>query len=261
MNLALREANKAPASTGAGLSGTTTFTIGNVAGAHATIKAAANFTISARILQYRKLTLDTAGYTITIGDGKNGAIIPIISNAQTPEDYLTAFAGSGVVVANDNVSASGSTSGSGPLVVQNGATLALKSGTNLGTGLLTVEDGATLKVSESGTVTLSGDLALDDGATLVFNWTLARIAPRLALASGKTLTLGDGKQLKVEVSSTCGKLHGGEHLLTGCDGGFADAVLTIVLGGNADQWVKKVFVKDGEIAVENKRLGMVVILL
>ncbi|MBR2941514.1 MAG: hypothetical protein IKC14_09440, partial [Kiritimatiellae bacterium] len=75
----------------AGLSGTTTFTIGNVAGAHATIKAAANFTISARILQYRKLTLDTAGYTITIGDGKNGAIIPIISNAQTPEDYLTAF--------------------------------------------------------------------------------------------------------------------------------------------------------------------------
>ena len=242
-----------------GISGTKPFEIGNVNGAHATVKAAANFTISARIIQYKKLTLDTAGYTITIGDGQNGAVIPITPDAQTPEYYLTAFAGSGVVVANYDVSASGFASRSGPLVVQDGATLALKSGTNLGTGLLTVEDGATLKVSESGTVTLAGDLALEDGAALAFNWTLARTVPRLALASGKTLTLGDGKRLKVEVSSTCGKPNGGEHLLTGCDGGFAGATLTPDPVGDAAKWVKGVSVKGGEIAADIKRQGILVI--
>ena len=247
-----------------GLSGTKTFTIGNTDGAHATVKASADFTIAANIIQYRMLTLDTAGHTITVGNGSIGAILPILPNDNAPIRW-TKFVGSGTVVANydmNRITSDPSYKG-GPLIVQDGATLALKAGTNLGTGLLTVEDGATLKVSESGTVTLSGDLALDDGATLAFNWTAARTAPQLALASGKTLTLGDGKQLKVEVSSTCGKLHGGEHLLTDCDGGFADASLSIVLDGDDDaaQWVKEVFVKGGEIVVENKRLGMVVILL
>lgn len=245
----------------AGISGTKHFTIGNVDGAHATVKAAANFTISVRIEQYRKLTLDTAGYTITIGDGQNGSIIPITPAAQTPEYYLTEFAGSGVVVANYDVSTSGFTNRSGPLVVKDGATLALKFGTNLGTGLLTVEDGATLKVSESGTVTLAGDLALDDGATLAFNWTQTRPVPQLALASGKTLTLGEGKQLDVELSSTCGRIHGGEHLLTGCGGGFAGATLTPVPVGGAAKWMKGVSVKDGEIAVDVERSGMIVIFL
>lgn len=244
-----------------GISGTKPFEIGNVNGAHATVKAAANFTISARIIQYKKLTLDTAGYTITIGDGQNGAVIPITPDAQAPECYLTAFAGSGVVVANYDVSASGFANRSGPLVVQDGATLALKSGTDLGTGLLTVEDGATLKVSESGTVTLAGDLALEDGAALAFNWTLARTVPQIALASGKTLTLGDGKQLKVELSSTGGKPRGGTHQLTGSDGGFAGATLTFVPVGDAARWAKGVSVKDGEIAVDIERSGIIVTVL
>ena len=196
-----------------------------------------------------------------IGDGQNGAIIPITPDAQAPEYYLTAFAGSGVVVANYDVSASGFANRSGPLAVQDGATLALKSGTDLGTGLLTVEDGATLKVSESGTVTLAGDLAIEDGAALAFNWTLARTVPRLALASGKTLSLGDDKRLKVEVSSTCGKPRGGTHQLTGSDGGFAGATLTFVPVGDAARWAKGVSVKDGEIAVDIERSGIIVTVL
>ena len=244
----------------AGLSGTKHFTIGNTDGAHATVKAAADFTIAARIDQYRKLTLDTAGYTITIGDGQKGAIIPVSPAAQTPEYYLTAFTGSGVVVANYDVSTSGFASRSGPLAVQDGATLVLKSGANLGTGLLTVEDGATLKVAESGTVTLNGNLALDDGAALAFNWTDRRTDPRLALATGKSLTLGEGGLLSVEVSSTCGKPNGGEHLLTGC-GGFADATLTLVPVGDADQWAKGVSAADGDIALDIERMGAIVIVL
>lgn len=242
----------------AGLSGTRHFTIGNTDGAHATVKASANFTIAANIIQYRMLTLDTAGHTITIGDGQKGVILPIL-----PKDNAsicwTKFVGSGTVVANYDMNKITTDPGynGGPLIVQDGATLALKANTNLGTGLLTVEDGATLKLAESGTVTLSGDLALDDGATLAFNWTGRRTVPRLALASGKTLTLGG--QLSVEVSSACGRPIGGEHLLTGC-GGFADATLTFVPVSDASQWAKSVSVKDGEIAVDIERIGTVVII-
>lgn len=244
----------------AGLSGTKTFTIGNTDGAHATVKASADFTIAANIIQYRMLTLDTAGHTITVGDGQKGAILPIL-----PKDNAsicwTKFVGSGTVVANYDMNKITTDPGynGGPLIVQDGATLALKANTNLGVGLLTVEDGATLKLAESGTVTLSGDLALDDGATLAFNWTGRRTVPRLALADGKSLTLGENGRLSVEVSSACGRPIGGEHLLTGC-GGFADATLTFVPVSDASQWAKSVFVKDGEITVDIERLGTVVII-
>ena len=85
--------------------------------------------------------------------------------------------------------------------------------------------------------------------------------PRIALASGKTLTLGDGKQLKVELSSTGGKPRGGTHQLTGSDGGFAGATLTFVPVGDAARWAKGVSVKDGEIAVDIERSGIIVTVL
>lgn len=245
----------------AGISGGREATIGNADGAHATIKASADFTIAVRVDQHRMLTLDTAGHTITIGNGAAGALLPI-TPTNSASIHWTAITGSGTVVANYDVNKATTEPRykSGPLVVQDGATLALRAGTNLGTGLLTVEDGATLKVAESGTVTLNGNLALDDGATLAFNWTDRRTDPRIALATGKSLTLGEGGLLSVEVSSTCGRPIGGEHLLTGC-GGFADATLTLVPVGDADQWAKGVSAVDGDIALDIERMGAIVIVL
>ena len=241
----------------AGISGTKRFIVSNVSGSSATIKAAANFTVSTTIVQYKTLAFDTAGYTITLGTNtaaKAGGILPASSAG------LTTIAGSGTVVANydvDNLS-SGAGSKVGSFTVADGATLALNPGSNLGTGLLTVEDGGTLKVAESGTVTLGGDLALGDGAILAFNWTKRSDAPVLALASGKTMTAGGAVTVKVSATGI-ERPKGGNHVLTTC-GGFDAEGVTVALAAGAPDWVKGFSVNgDGNLVLDVKIKGTVVI--
>ena len=238
----------------AGFSGTKRFVVFNTSGSHATIKAAANFTVSATIVQYRSLTLDTAGYTITLGSNtpvKAGGILPASSAG------LTTIAGSGMVVANYDVDDLSTLAGSkvGQFTVANGATLALMSGSDLGTGLLTVADGGTLKVAESGAVALGGNLTLAEGAILSFNFTNRAAAPQIAVASGKTLTANGA--VKVKIPEGCVRPKGGEHVLTTC-GGFTAENVTLVAG--APNWVRDLSVNaDGNLVLDVKPMGTVIL--
>ena len=137
------------------------------------------------------------------------------------------------------------------------ATLALKSGVNLGTGAMTVKNGGTLEVTESATVTLNGNLTLNDGAALSFNFTDRKTAPVLALASGKTATIGS--TVYVNVSATgINRPRGGEHVLTTC-GGFSDA--TVELAAGVPDWVTGVSVNgDGNIVLDVKSSGTIFII-
>ena len=240
----------------AGISGTKRFVVSNAIGSLATIKAAANFTVSATIVQYRSLTLDTAGYTITLGTNtpvKAGGILPASSAGSTT------IAGSGTVVANYDVDDLSTLAGSkvGPFTVANGATLALMSGSDLGTGLLTVVDGGTLKVAESGAVTLGGNLTLADGAILSFNFTDRRVASQLAIADGKTLTVNGAVKVKIPEGSL--RPTGGEKILTTC-GGFDAEGVTVSLAAGAPNWVRDLSVNaDGNLVLDVKPMGTVIL--
>jgi autotransporter-associated beta strand protein len=238
----------------AGISGAKRFVVSDAGGSYATIKAAANFTVSATIVQYRSLTLDTAGYTITLDANtpvKAGGILPASSAG------LTTIAGSGAVVANYDVDVLSTLAGSkvGKFTVANGATLALKPGSNLGTGPLTVEVGGALKVAESGAVTLGGDLILKNGATLTFNFTKRTATPQMSIAEGKTLTV-EG-EVKVKIPADSKWPTAGEKVLTTCGGFTAEKVALV---GDAPKWVRSLSVNaDGNIVLDVKPMGTNVI--
>ena len=240
----------------AGFSGTKRFVVSDASRSHATIRAAANFTVSATIVQYRSLTLDTAGYTITLGTNtpdKVGGILPASSAG------LTTIAGSGTVVANYDVDdlSTYASSKVGQFTVANGATLALKSGSNLGTGLLSVEDGGALEVAESGAVALGGNLTLADGAILSFNFTERAVAPQLALSSGKTMTVNGAVKVKIADGSL--RPTGGEKVLTTC-GGFDAEGVTVSLAEGAPKWVRGLSVNtDGNLVLDVKPMGTVIL--
>ena len=67
--------------------------------------------------------------------------------------------------------------------VEGSATLAINAGKKLTTGAMTVNSGATLKVAQSGTVTLGGNLTLENDAILGFNFTSCAAEPVLAAGS------------------------------------------------------------------------------
>ena len=233
-----------------GISGSKRFFIGNKSGVNVQITAAADFTISTKVIPYRNLTFNTAGYTITLGDGTSGGILGGGANG------LTTIAGSGKVVVNYDVedisdSASDRTNA---FTIANGATLAFNPGGNIGFGALTVQEGGTLGVAESGTVTLGGDLTLDDGTTLAFNFTNRATSPVLAVAAGKTFAANGA--VTVKVSGVRPK--GGEKILTTC-GGFDAEGVSVSLAEDAPKWVKGLSVNtDGNIVLDVKPRGLII---
>ncbi len=235
-----------------GLSGTKRFYVGNSSGATAMITAATNFTISAGIVQYRNLTLDTAGYEITLGTNtlaKSGGILRGGSASNS-----TTVTGSGKVVVNYNVNdlATAASSRTNAFTVANGATLTFAPGGNIGFGALTVQNGGTLEI-QSGTTTF-GNLTVEENAILGFNFTDRRNAPVLALYSGAEVNALD--PFTVKVSGTVWP-SGGEKLLTTC-GGFTAANVTLVEG--APKWVRGLSVNDdGNIVLDVKPMGTVIL--
>ena len=205
-----------------GLSGTKRFYVVSSSGATVMITAATNFTISAAVVQKRNLTLDPAGYEITLGtntSAKSGGILGVGANG------LTSVIGTGKVIVNYNVNdlTTAANSRINAFVVSDGATLAFNQGANIGTGLLTVEDGGTLEVAESGTVTHNGILSLADGAALGFTFTERANPPVLALADGKAVTFtGEGK-IAVKITGDVWPI-GGDYVLTACGGFNAEGV-------------------------------------
>ena len=142
------------------------------------------------------------------------------------------------------------------LVVYSPATVAVNPGKRPGNGTVTVHEGATLEVAQSGTVALAGGLTLDDGAALGFNFTDKNTKPVLNV-TGKTVTLGENGAVSVKVSAADGiRPKGGSYVLT-LGGQFAGANVTLASG--APNWVKGVSVADGEIVLEVKPRGFMLI--
>ena len=239
-----------------GLSGTKRFFIGSPEvndnnSPVAMISAATNFTISTAIVQYRNLTLDTAGYEITLGTNtmiKSGGIL-----GGGAKNGLTTVTGNGKVIINYNVDdlSDRADSRTNAVTVASPATLAFNSGANIGFGTVTVQNGGTLEVAESGTVTLNGGLNLADGANLAFNFTDRRVAPQIAVAQGMTVTVSGAVKVKVsgDVWPTAG-----EKELTAC-GGFDAEGVTVTLADGAPMWAKDKDIgvnKDGNIVLTVK---------
>ena len=112
-------------------------------------------------------------------------------------------------------------------------------------------------MAESGTVTLAGNLTLVSGATLVFNFTKRTVAPQIAIAEGKTLTVNGTVKVKIPADSKWPT--GGEKVLTTC-GGFDAEGVTVSLAEDAPKWAKSVDVNDdGNIVLNVKPMGTKVI--
>ena len=144
----------------------------------------------------------------------------------------------------------------GGLTVSDTATVAVNPGKQPGAGTVTVNNGATLQVAQSGTVALGGGLTLADGAALGFNFTGKQTAPVLNV-TGKTVTLNGNKNVTVKVSAADGIRPKGDSYVLTSGGKFADA--TVSLASGAPDWVKGVSVADGEIVLDVKSRGFMLI--
>ena len=140
----------------------------------------------------------------------------------------------------------------GRLYVQDAATAAVNAGCPVSRTEVSVASGATLELAQSGTVALAGALTLAHEAALGFNFT-GREPPVLDVTD-KTVTLGG--TVVVKVSADGKRPKGGAHVLT-AGGKFAGANVTLAAG--APEWVKGVSVVDGEIVLDAKATGMIVI--
>ena len=158
--------------------------------------------------------------------------------------------GCGTVLFNSNSTFTGG------LTVSDTATVAVNPGKQPGAGTVTVNNGATLQVAQSGTVTLGGGLTLADGAALGFNFTGKQTAPVLNV-TGKTVTLNGNKNVTVKVSAADGVRPKGDSYVLTSGGKFGDA--TVSLAADAPDWVSRVKVENGEIVLDVKRKGFVLI--
>lgn len=246
-----------------GISGSRRFFVGSSGKGTATIKATADFSVSAGIIQYNNLVLEPDGHEITLGTNVTvfaGGIYGGGANG------LTTVKGPGKVVLNYNVAnlTSHPDSQKNAFRVADGGTLAIVPGANPSVstdnnGTLTVNSGATLQVAESGTVTLGGGLALANDAVLGFNYT-ARSEPVLNL-TGKTVTFDEGEttNVVVKVSAKVGVWpKGGANVLTS-GGKFAG--VNVSLASGSPKWVQGVSVNDdGNIVLTVKPAGTRVII-
>ena len=142
----------------------------------------------------------------------------------------------------------------GGLSVTETATVALKTGKVPTRAPISVADGATLKVAESGTVALQTNLTLADGAALAFNYT--EKTPPVLNVTGRTVTFGSQSNVVVKVSTDGKRAKGGANVLTS-GGKFADVNVSLAEGH--PDWVKGVSVVDGEIVLDVKPSGMIII--
>lgn len=136
----------------------------------------------------------------------------------------------------------------------NAGTLQLAKSGATGTGAVTVKSGAALAVSGTQAIELGGDLTLEDGAILAFEFTERPVAPRLAIADGKSVAANGA--VKIKVSAACPRPTGGEKQLT-AGGGFTG--VNVALAEDAPKWAMGVAVKDGDLVLAVKPQGTVIL--
>ena len=101
-----------------------------------------------------------------------------------------------------------------------------------------------------------GDLTLANGAALGFNFTDSETAPVLDV-TGKTVTLNGNKNITVKVSAASDVRPKNVKTVLTSGGKFTGA--TVSLAADAPDWVSRVKVENGEIVLDVKRKGFVLI--
>ena len=132
------------------------------------------------------------------------------------------------------------------LTIADTATVEVMPGCQPGAGAVSVGSGATLKVPESGTVALGGDLTLADSAVLGFNFTETSVAPVLDVTDKFVTARGTVQIVLSSTDGLCPEL--GKYNLT--SGGSFGGV-KVVLAGDAPEWGAKLDVRvdDGDIVL------------
>ena len=143
------------------------------------------------------------------------------------------------------------------LTANDSATIAVNVGKQPCNGAVMMNGTSTLKVAQSGTVTLGGNLTLGATATLAFNFTDRLTAPTLALASGKTATLPATVNVKISANDGVWPSSSRTHTLTS---NFAIPAGTEVTVADLPDWVKSVEVVDGNLVLAMKPKGMIVVI-
>ncbi len=223
-----------------GLGGSAKFWVLQDSSRFAYVRADADFSITTAFGSRSVLTFDTTGadgnaHTVTICNGG------YISNS----DGTINVTGKGRILLD-----AGNTF-TGAVNVKGSATLAMNAGKRMTDGSISVFSNAMLQVAQSGTNTVN-DLTLVDGAILGFNFTQRRVTPVLALASGKTATIGSTVYVKASMPGSDWP-SSGEHILTS---GFDFTGKTVALADGAQSWVRSVSVDDlGNIVFDVKPAG------
>ena len=248
-----------------GISGSKRYTLGHSGGGRVTIKATADFTVSADIIQYHNLTLIPDGHEITLGADVARHTGGVLGGGYNGANGLTTVTGPGKVVVNYNVTnlTSFAASQINAFTVADGGTLVLVPGANTSVsananGKLTVNGGATLQVAESGTVTLGGNLTLDSGATLGFNFTERDVAPTLAASS---VTASGAVSVKASAADGIWPKGGATPYTLTTGGGFsADGVTVSLDETSKPNWAENVDVNAaGNIVLTVKPLRTMIL--
>ena len=136
--------------------------------------------------------------------------------------------------------------------VQNSATLAVNPGMRPGNGVVTMDGTSTLKVAQSGTVTLAGNLALGQDAALAFNFTDKAAAPTLAIPVASTIP----ETVNVKISANEGVRPSSSHTYT-LTSTFDFTGKTVNLVDKPD-WVRSVDIVDGNLVLTVKSKGLII---
>ena len=143
----------------------------------------------------------------------------------------------------------------GGLTVQDSATVSVMPNARPGKGTVTLQGTSTLKLAQSGTVALGGNLSLAAGTTLAFNYTDNATAPVLDV-TGKTVTASG--TIAVKVSAADGVKPGGSATVLTQGGAFAGK--DVALAAGAPDWAKGLSVNaDGNIVLFVKPKPMVIV--
>lgn len=143
----------------------------------------------------------------------------------------------------------------GGLTVQDSATVSVMPSARPGKGTVSLQGTSTLKLAQSGTVALGGDLSLAEGTTLAFNYTDNATAPVLDVTD-KTVTASG--TITVKVSAADGVKPGGSATVLTQGGAFAGK--DVALAAGAPEWAMGVSVNDdGNIVLKLKRKSTFII--
>ena len=214
-----------------------------------TIRPSANFAVNATIRSApgRGLNGKVLFNTTDYYDSSIGRTITV-NNAVT--DAVIDAVGTGTLLFN----VSGGTSLG--LWAANSCTVAVNSNCQPGTGLVVLSDSAALKVAESGTVTLGGELRMNSSnASLEFNFTDRATAPKLIIPTLNFVSGVSTVNVKISADDDRRPVAGEYVIASSTSGNFTGKTINVT----APYWVESVTVNSsGELVCNVKPSGLII---